>query len=100
MMNAVEIALAKQRLQLEVAAQRKALGAHVVGLQPTFQVLDQAHAAARWCGRLPEILASVLAVLVATRGDTRRFAWRWGRRAFVAWRFWRNGRRWLDTPSA
>ena len=99
MMNAVEIALAKQRLQLEVAAQRAALGTHVVGLQPAFQVLDQAHAGARWCGRHPEILASAVAVLVITRADTRRFAWRWGRRAFVAWRVWRDSRRWLDTPA-
>lgn len=99
-MSAVEIALAKQRLQLEAAAQRVALLEHATGLEPAFQALDQAHAGACWLGRHPAVLAGAVAVLAATRDDTRRFVWRWGRRAFVAWRFWRDGRRWLHSQQA
>ena len=96
-MNAVEIALAKQRLQLESAAQRAAMGEHATGLEPAFQALDQAHAGLHWLGRHPEVLAGAVILLATTRADSRRFLWRWGHRAFVVWRVWRDGRRWLNT---
>lgn len=94
-MNAVELALAKQRLQLASAAQRTALAEHTAGLMPLCATLDQVHAGTRWLGRHPEVLAGAVAFLAVTRNDSRRFVWRWGRRAFVAWRLWRDGNRWL-----
>lgn len=94
-MAALELALAKQRLQLEAAAQRDALSAYANGLKPLFDAGDQAQAAAQWLGRHPEVLATAVAFLVATRADARRFVWRWGRRAWIAWKLWRNGERWL-----
>ena len=96
-MNAVEIALAKQQLRLESATQRAALVDHATGLEPACHALDQAHAGIHWLGRHPEVLAGAVTLLAATRADSRRFIWRWGRRAFVAWRVWRDGRRWLNT---
>lgn len=89
-MNAIECALEKQRLQLAAASQRAALAEHAAGLQPLFDAADQVHAGARWLSRHPETVAVGVAVLAAIRPGVRRFLWRWGRRGFVAWRFWRE----------
>lgn len=95
-MNAIELALTKQRLQLDAAAQRAALSEHAAGLLPAFHALDQVRDGARWLGRHPELLAAGVALLATTRADARRFVWRWGRRAFIAWRVWRDSERWLQ----
>ncbi|WP_131109952.1 YqjK-like family protein [Sulfuricystis thermophila] len=88
-MNALELALEKQRLQLEAAGQRLALGGHLQGLTPLFDAADSLHDGARWVKRHPEIVATGIALLAAVRPGTRRFLWRWGKRAFLAWQFWR-----------
>ena len=98
-MNALELALEKQRLQLESASQRVALAQHSVGLLPLFEVADRVRDGARWAARHPEIVAGVLALLVVVRPGARGFFWRWTRRGFVAWRLWRDGSRWLNQPS-
>lgn len=98
-MNAVEIALAKQRLQLEVAHQRDTLGQHACGLQPIFDSADHVRAGFRWLRHHPEALAGMAALLVAAGPRSRRFLWRWGQRSFVAWKLWRNGERWLAASS-
>ncbi len=97
-MTAIELALEKQRLQLSCAAQRNALAAHAAGLMPLFDAADQARTGVRWVRQNPEIVAGGVAVLAATRPGARRFFWRWGRRAFVAWRLWRDSERWLHSP--
>ena len=94
-MNAIEAALAKQRLQLACESQRDELSRHIAGLMPVFTALDQARSGSRWLGRHPEVLAAGVAFLLATSSGARRRAWRWGRRALVAWRLWRDGKRWL-----
>lgn len=94
-MTPVEIALAKQRLQLDASAQRMAIAQDLDGLQPVFQTADQIHAGWRWLRRHPEAVAGAVALLAASRADARRFLWRWGRRTFVAWKLWRNSERWL-----
>lgn len=98
--KAIELALARQRLQLEITAQRAALAGHVTGLQPLFQIADQVQGGVRWLRGHPEVLAAGIAVLAATRADARRFLWRWGQRGFVVWKLWRDGNRWLDKTSA
>jgi hypothetical protein len=97
-MNAIELALKKQRLQVAATAQREALTLHLAGLQPLFNVADQAQAGVRWISRHPEVVAGGVAVLAAARPGARRFIWRWGRRTLVAWQLWRDSERWLDTP--
>lgn len=97
-MTAVELALAKQRLQLASAAHRDALARHSQGLIPIFDAADQARAGVRWARQNPEIVAGGVALIAATRPGARRFFWRWGRRAFVAWRLWRDSERWLNAP--
>lgn len=98
-MSTVERALAIQRLQIASELQRSALERHAAGLQPAFDVLDQARAGARWLGRHPEVLAGAAAFLLATSSDVRRTAWRWGGRALFVWRLWRDSKRWLQQPS-
>lgn len=88
-MNAIELALEKQRLQLEAASQRMALGGHLQGLTPLFDAADRLQEGARWVKRHPEIVAATIALLATVRPRTRRFLWRWGKRAFLAWQFWR-----------
>jgi len=89
-MNAVELALEKQRLQLEAAAQRAALAGHVDGLRPLFDAADRVSAGARWLRRHPEAVLGGVAVAAAARPSARRFVWRWGKRGFVAWQLWRE----------
>ena len=94
-MNAVELALEKQRLRLEAASQRVDLSVHAVGLMPLFEAGDRVRAGARWAGQHPGIVAGGVALLAAARPGVRRFFWRWGKRAFIAWRLWQEGDRWL-----
>jgi hypothetical protein len=96
-MSAVELALAKQRLQLAASAQRAALASHAAGLQALFLAADRARAGLHWLGRHPEALAAGVAVLAAVRPGVRSFLWRWGRRAVFAWGVWRDRRQWLPT---
>lgn len=84
-MNAVELALVRQRLTLEAAAQREAIARHAAGLQPLFTVADQVHAGVRWMGRHPEVVVGGTALLAAVRPGVRRFLWHTGQRALVFW---------------
>jgi len=97
-MNAIELALEKQRLQFASSAQREAITRHTAGLQPLFDVADQVQTVARWLRQHPEVVAGSVAVLAAAQPRARRFFWRWGRRAFIVWKLWRDSERWLDTP--
>jgi hypothetical protein len=99
-LNAVELALEKHRLRLEAASQRLELSRHAVGLLPVFDAAERVRTGARWAGRHPEIVAGGVALLAAVRPGTRRFLWRWGKRAFVAWQLWREGGFWLFKPLA
>lgn len=98
-MNVVERALVKQRLLIASATQRATLARYADGLKPLFTTADRLHAGARWAERHPEFVAAGVAVLAASSSATRRFLWRWSRRGFVAWRIWRDGRRWIDAPA-
>jgi hypothetical protein len=87
-MNAVELALAKQRLQMKAALQREDLARYATGLQPVFAAADQVRTGMRWVGRHPEVAAAGVAVVAATSPGARSFLWRWSKRAFVVWQFW------------
>ena len=95
-MNAIELALEKQRLQFQAAFQREMLARHVEGLKPIFAVADQITASARWAKHHPEVVAAGVVLLAVVRSGARRFLWRWGRRGFVAWRLWRDSDRLLE----
>lgn len=97
-MNAIELALEKQRLRLETASQRIDLARHATGLQPLFTAADRVYEGARWVGRHPEIVAGGVALLAAVRPGVRRFLWRWGKRAFIGWSLWHDGDHFLNIP--
>lgn len=97
-MTEVELALAKQRLHLEIAGQRLALAQYTAGLRPAFEAADQVRAGFRWLSHHPEAVAGGVAVLAVARPGARRFLWRWGRRSFFLWRLWRESDRWLAEP--
>ncbi|MRR52376.1 MAG: hypothetical protein EG825_15965 [Rhodocyclaceae bacterium] len=89
----LELALKKQRLQLQIVSQREALALHVAGLQPVFTAADQAQRATHWLRRNPETLVAVaVAVLVARP----KVVWRWLGRGVLAWRAWARLRGGLD----
>lgn len=89
MRSALELALEKQRLQLEAAGQRLALGEHIRHLGPVFDVADRFNEGVRWAKHHPAIVAAAVALIAALRPRARRFLWRWSKRAFLAWQFWR-----------
>lgn len=97
-MNAIELALEKQRLRLASAGQRMDLARHATGLMPLFTAADRVRDGAHWVGRHPQIVAGGVALLAAVRPGARRFLWRWGKRVFLAWHFLREGDVWLTRP--
>jgi len=99
-LNAVELALEKQRLRLEVASQRIDLSRHTAGLMPLFDAAERVREGTRWVARHPEVVAGGVALLAAARPGIRRFFWRWGKRAFITWRVWRNSGLWLGRRQA
>jgi hypothetical protein len=96
-MNAIELALKKQRLQLECAAQRQTIAAAAAGLQPAFDLADHIRAAAHWLKRHPEVvLAGGIAVAVARPHKVVR----WARRGLFAWQGVRKLQDWIGRRSA
>lgn len=87
----VELALAKQRLQLRSAAQRDAFASAAAGMAPLFATADAVRDGVNWLRRHPEWLAgTVVAIAVARPGRV----WRWGMRTLVLVRAWRRLRAW------
>lgn len=89
-MTPIERALAKERLRLICAKERDEIVRHVAGLTPLFDVAERAHVAVRWVRRHPEAVGAGIVLAAILRPGGIRLLWRWGRRAFVAWRLWRR----------
>jgi len=87
----VELALRKQRLQLQSAAQRDALMVAGEGLKPVFAAVDGVRDGVRWLARHPEWLVGGLVVILVARP---RLVLRWARRSFFAWQAWRRVSQW------
>lgn len=78
----VELALKKQRLQMQSAALRDNLAVHGRALQPVFAIADRGLAVVRWVRHNPALpVATVVALLVARP----RGVLRWLRRGWFAW---------------
>lgn len=88
-MNAklVELALRKQRLQIDSMALRGELGRYAAGISPLFAVTDHVVDGVSWVRRHPHVLAAVALGLLLVRPKR---ALRWTRRAFVGWQAWRR----------
>ena len=89
----LELALNKQRLQLQCASQRADFARHAAGLAPAFALADRARNGVAWLRRHPALPVAAAAALVAARP---RAVWRWARRGFAVWRVARGARRWLE----
>jgi hypothetical protein len=90
---ALELALKKQRLQIQGETLRSDVARHAGGLRPAFAGADLAVDAGYWLRAHPQIVvATTVALLVAKPGRV----WRWGRRAFVGWQAWRKVRSFID----
>jgi hypothetical protein len=77
-----ELALKKQRLQLQSDQLREQWHAHAQGLAPMFGIADQARVGVTWVRRHPVALVGVgVAVAVAKP----KVFWRWAKRALLAW---------------
>lgn len=78
-----ELALKKQILLLDCATQRQQLSEYTAGMRPAFGVVDKANGAVHWLQQHPAVSAAVGAMVVVLRP---RYVWRWGTRAWSAWR--------------
>lgn len=87
----LQLALDKQRLQMQSTAQRAALAVAGVGVAPLFAAADTVRDGVRWLVRNPIWVVGAVAVLFVAR--PRRMA-RWVRRGIVAWQAWRRVQQW------
>ncbi|MFC5301960.1 YqjK-like family protein [Azospira restricta] len=89
----IELSLQRGRLQERIAAQRATLAVQLRPLADALQTADRGLAAARrgvdYVKRHPGQVGVAVALLALLRP---KGVWRWGRRAFVAWRLWKTAR--------
>lgn len=86
----LELALKRQRLEFQAAAQRRELAACMRPFMPVISAVDSVHRGIHYLKTHPEISA-VAAVVVFILRPSR--ALRWARHGFSAWRLWGNLRR-------
>ena len=93
-MNAklLELALRKQRLQIESDRLREQWQDHAQGLAPVLGIADRARAGLDWLRRHPAVPVGIGITIAVAKP---RFLWRWAKRAFLVWQFWRKARRML-----
>ena len=90
----LELALKKQRLQIASDSLRADFGLCAAGLMPAFVGADMVVAVAHWVQPNRDLVVAMGVALLVIRP---RSAVGWARRAFVAWRIWRNLREFLET---
>lgn len=88
----LELALRKQRLQLQSAALRADFAACAAAFAPAAGLVDRAREGLRWLRNHPGAVAALAATLVALRPRT---VFRWTRRGLLAWQATRKLSDWL-----
>ncbi len=78
----VELALKKQRLQLQAAAQRVRILHAIESVSPAFGAADKLRSAVGWAKAHPEVLVGTGIVVLVARP---RFLFRWAKRGFFIW---------------
>lgn len=79
----IELALKKQRLQLQAASQRIAIGEALQAVAPLFSAADRMRSGWQWVKAHPHWLAGAGVALLVARP---RAFFRWARRGFFLWR--------------
>ena len=85
----VELALKKQRLQMQAAAQRVMIMQALQAASPALGAAEKVRSALRWARAHPEWLAGIGAALLVVRP---RAFFRWARRGFFLWQTLRRAR--------
>jgi hypothetical protein len=83
----VQLALKRQRLELEAAAQRREFADSLRPFRPLFSAVDGVNHGIHYLKVHPEIPAVAALALIILRP---RKVFRWARRGFFAWRLWGN----------
>jgi hypothetical protein len=78
----IELALKKQRLQLQAAAQRVRILHAIESASPAFGAADKLRAGLCWARAHPEVLVGTGIVLLVARP---RLLFRWAQRGFFVW---------------
>ena len=79
----VELALKRQRLQLQAAAQRVMIMQALESAAPAFGAAEKVRSGLRWAKAHPEWLAGIGVALLVARP---RAFFRWAKRGFFIWR--------------
>ena len=79
----VELALKRQRLQLQAAAQRVMIMQAIESAAPAFGAAEKVRSGLRWAKAHPEWLAGIGVALLVARP---RAFFRWAKRGFFVWR--------------
>ena len=90
----VELALKRQRLQLQAAAQRVMIMQAIESAAPAFGAAEKVRAGWRWAKTHPEWLAGIGVALLVARP---RAFFRWAKRGFFAWQSLRRLRNTVDS---
>lgn len=90
----VELALKKQRLQLQAATQRVRILHALESASPAFGAAEKVQAALRWAKAHPEWLAGIGVALLVARP---RAFFRWAKRGFFFWQSLRRLRGVLES---
>lgn len=78
----IALALKKQRLLMQIAAQRNDFARYAQPLEPLFGAADRVRAGLLWLKRHPGIPVAVVTALAVARP---RALFRWARRGWFAW---------------
>lgn len=91
----LELALRRQRLQLQAMDQRDTFVRELRPFLPAFSAADRVKQGAEWVrSHTQEIAAGCASALAVTVVLKPRRAWRWARRGFSAWRLWQRVQAW------
>lgn len=93
-MTPIELALKKQRLQLQAAAQRVRILHAIESVSPAFGAADKVRTAVRWAKAHPEVIVGAGITLLVVRP---RALFRWAKRGFFIWEGLRRLRGGIDS---
>jgi hypothetical protein len=95
--NAIELALRKQRLQIQSASLRERMAMHAEGIAPALSVIDSARSGWHWMLKHPLLPLCAAAVLVLFRP---RRTLRLLQRGVLIWQLLRRLRSWAGSRRA